>query len=94
MAWREAQREVWDAQSEYEDQLVNPTTGRYYPSHEWHEALDVQRGQAPSRLQLDHGFVKQIVSWGSVHAGLLAAVPPAELLVRVGQAPEGPRRLW
>ena len=64
MAWKAAQAAHWEAQSESdrEEQLVDPSTGRYVTTDAWHEGLDVQRGQAPARLALNSGFLRQIVS--------------------------------
>ena len=64
MSWRKAQEAQWDVQgeaSDFEEPLLD-RDGNYISRSRWHEDLDVQRGQAPARLQLDHGFLKQIVS--------------------------------
>ena len=63
MSWQAAQQAHWDAASEvsdFEEPLLD-RDGHYISRDAWHEHLDVQRGAAPARLQLDHGFLKQIV---------------------------------
>ena len=44
------------------DSLIDTETGRYHVQDAWTESLDVQRGAAPMRLDLKHGFHKHIVS--------------------------------
>ena len=41
--------------------MIDSQTGRYHVEDAWSESLDVQRGAAPMRLDLKHGFHKHIV---------------------------------
>ena len=47
--------------SEAEGELVNSQTGRYQLQDAWSESLNVERGSAPVRIDLKHGFHKHIV---------------------------------
>jgi hypothetical protein len=62
------QRWQWAEQVDAEDPDSGPcspvydeTTRQYRSWSDWHEGMDVQRGQSRHRLDLGHGFMKHIV---------------------------------
>ena len=60
----EHQKKEWATASDSSDsehRLIDSQTGRYHVEDAWSESLDVQRGAAPMRLDLKHGFHKHIV---------------------------------
>ena len=43
-------------------EIIDPRTGQYRIKDTWHEGMEVRRGQAMRRLDLEHGFFLHIVS--------------------------------
>ncbi|KAI7846033.1 hypothetical protein COHA_000570 [Chlorella ohadii] len=60
----ELQRRAQAAPSSYQDYGDDEEAfreGRYEPRDGWHEGMDVQRGASRARLNLQHGFMRDIV---------------------------------
>ena len=54
--------QLWADEVEAEEEAVERMAKGDYSGHgDWHPGLEVQRGQAPQRLDLTHGFVRSIV---------------------------------
>lgn len=52
---------LWADEVEQEEAEARVAAGQYEAKDDWHPGLDVQRGNAPQRLNLSHGFVRNIV---------------------------------
>lgn len=52
---------LWADEVEQEEAEARVAAGQYEVQDNWHPGLDVQRGGAPQRLDLSHGFVRHIV---------------------------------
>jgi hypothetical protein len=61
MSTTSPRHQLWADEVEEEEAVERMAKGDYASRGDWHPGLEVQRGQARQRLDLTHGFVKNIV---------------------------------
>ena len=61
MSTTSPRHQLWADEVEEEEAVERMAKGDYTGRGDWHPGLEVQRGQARQRLDLTHGFVKNIV---------------------------------
>lgn len=60
---------LWADEVEQEEAEARVAAGQYEVKDNWHPGLEVQRGGATHRLDLGHGYLRNIVRFFSPHPG-------------------------